>query len=63
MRALLIIAALGALAYHAIDWRSVRRSQDLAYWKNARYGAATQAEAERAERYIVTIERLQAAED
>jgi hypothetical protein len=63
MRALLVLAALAALAYHAIDWRSVRRSQELAYWKNALHGSATQAEAERAQRYIVTIERLQAAED
>lgn len=63
MRALLVLAALAALAYFAVDWRSVRLSQELAYWKNALHGSATQAEAERAQRYIVTIERLQAAED
>lgn len=59
IRALLLAMALGAIAYGAIDWRAHHLECELAYWRNVKHGAATRAQADKADVYITaTAQRL-----
>lgn len=63
MRAILIVAAVAAAVYCAIDWGRYNLQVELAFWRNMQRSAWTQDEAARAERYIQVIEERLRHED